>query len=461
MKKIFTKGLMFGVIGLLLVSCGSETDPIVEQVVPVVEEAIEDVVLPPPVVVEEIELQDQAEAIAAPVLESADESVEVVEAEPEVEVETAETVEDGLGVDPWPRDQFGYGIHAHAVATSGQDPKIPMEIISQQLGLDWVKVQLRWSDVYPDPPAQMDPDAQWWFYDGAVDQADKNGLNLMLSVVSAPQWTRSIAEKHGPPDDYQEWARFMETLMMRYRGRVHAIELWNEQNLDREWMAPNGLNAADYVEFAQIAENVIHAIDPNVIVISGALSPTGWDDHTARNDQAFLGELVAAGLLDIVDCVGAHHNGYNLPPDVAYDATSEYSEAETSTFRGPFDNPHPSWSFYTTLNGYVDTIRAAGYDTKLCVTEFGYGSSEEYGVYPPGFEYYADNTLQEQAAFTTQAYQQMHDSGDVMLSFLFNLDLGPKGGTPDGDDNVGYSVLDKNGVPRPVFGAIAEMEKRP
>ena len=52
----------------------------------------------------------------------------------------------------------------------------------------------------------------------------------------------------------------------------------------------------------------------------------------------------------------------------------------------------------------------------------------------------------------------MRNSGDVWLAFVFNYDFGNKGGGPT-DDPVPYSIVDTNGVPRPAFGALAEMEK--
>jgi hypothetical protein len=52
----------------------------------------------------------------------------------------------------------------------------------------------------------------------------------------------------------------------------------------------------------------------------------------------------------------------------------------------------------------------------------------------------------------------MHDSGDVWLAFLFNYDFGNKSGGPT-DDPVVYSIIDVDGVPRPAFGAVANMPK--
>jgi hypothetical protein len=66
--------------------------------------------------------------------------------------------------------------------------------------------------------------------------------------------------------------------------------------------------------------------------------------------------------------------------------------------------------------------------------------------------------LEEQAQYIVQAFQQMHDSGNVWLAFLFNFDFGNKGDGPT-DDPVPYSLINTEGVPRPAFEALASMEK--
>ena len=356
---------------------------------------------------------------------------------------------------PWPADQFGYGIQIHGNATVG-DPIPVMDSVKNQLGLQWVKIQIQWFLVRPDAETE-----QWFFYDGVIDEANNAGLNVMLSVVSAPPYLRSAGNHIGPPDDYQQMAIFLDELITRYDGKIAAIEVWNEQNLDREWQTANGVSPEDYVRFLEIANNAIKAADPNIIVITGAMAPTGGGDGIAwLDDFAWLDRALAAGMLDHADCLGAHHNGYNIPPDVAFDQTGGLAEAGTAVFRGPFDNPHHSWSFFTTLDTYADKIQAIDPNMKICVTEFGWASSEGYDEWPQGFEFARDNTLDEQAAFLVQAYNQMRDSGDVWLTFAFNYDFGNKGSGPT-DDPVPYSIVDLNGVPRPAFGAIASMEKRP
>ena len=354
---------------------------------------------------------------------------------------------------PWPVDKFGYGVQIHGNATVG-DPIFTMDTVQNQLGLDWVKMQLQWWLVHPEPGT-----GQWFFYDGVIDEAANHNRNLMVSVVGSPNWTRAAANHTGPPDDFNEYALFLTELINRHPGKIDAIEVWNEQNLDREWQTSSGINPEEYVRFLEVAYNAIKAADPDIIVISGALSPTGPGDWVRwADDFEYMDRALAAGMLNYADCVGAHHNGYNIAPDVAFDQTGTVAEAATAQFRGPFDNPHHSWSFKTTVDTYAQKVQAYNPEMKLCMTEFGWASSEGYESTPEGFSFALDNTLQEQADYVVQAFQQMHDSGDVWLAFLFNYDFGNKGSSIL-DDTVPYSIIDINGVPRPAFGAVANMEK--
>jgi hypothetical protein len=359
---------------------------------------------------------------------------------------------------PW--GEFGYGIAAHGIGM----PYYTMDQVKKQLGMDWVKQQVRW-DHFSTEPGQMD----WSGYDAMVDAAAERDLKVMLSVVGAPDWTRTYFDDNpqaAPPNDLAQFADFLGDLVDRYQGRIHAIEVWNEQNLDREWDTEEGVKAERYVEMLRLAFQVIKSRDPNIIVISGALSPTGVTAQDAGNpdryivvdDFTYLQQMIDAGFLNYADCVGAHHNGINMPPDVAWD---EGYNDPTANFRGPFDSPHPSWSFKSTLWGYRDLIEQAGRNTPLCVTEFGWATTEGFDGTPPGFEFAEDNTLEEQATWDIQAFQLMREWGFVHLAFLWNLDYSYKGGIGATDPNAPYSILDLKGAPRPAYDALSAMPKIP
>ncbi len=347
---------------------------------------------------------------------------------------------------------FGYGIQAQLHMNTRQT----LDQV-EQLGMGWVKQQIRWADLEP-----QSGQPNWDALDKIFSRASERNTKVLIGIVDAPDWARSVTAegKAGPPNDPQLYVNYVSQLVQRYKGAVHAVEIWNEQNLEREWYTAGGLSAADYMTLLTPTAEAIHQIDPGIIVISGALTPTGVDDGVlAIDDFRYLQQLIDAGLLDHVDCVGAHHNGYNITPDTPYDNVPPDPGA---FFRGPFDNPHHSWSFYSTLTGYHDLVAAAGRDTPLCVTEFGWATVEGMDGDPrESFEFAHDNTLQEQASNIVSAFQLMHDWGFVRLAILFNLDFSPKAGGNTQDDATLYSILTPNGGPRPAFDAVSAMPKPP
>ena len=360
---------------------------------------------------------------------------------------------------PEPASGFGYGIQSHVFVG---DNNYFLGVITD-LGFNWVKMQVRWLDL------QQNPDGIFWdVLDGAMNDACAKGLRVMLSVVAAPEWTRanSLPAPEGqeaPPDDPQAYADFIAELINRYPGKIGAIEVWNEMNLEREWNTAAGVNVADYVSLLQAAHTTIKALDPSIVVISGALSPTGITCNgtfpacaggrpIVVDDVTYLRGFINAGGLDYADCIGVHSNGTNLPPTA--DGANP-PPREGYTFTGPWDNPHYSWALKSQVETYATVL---GSSRPQCVTEFGYASAVN-GVYPPNFGFAADVSEEEQGQYLVDAFNFMRDSGQVRMAFLFNLDYGPKGGDPATDDNVIFSILTKDGIPRPAFDALGAMPK--
>jgi hypothetical protein len=349
---------------------------------------------------------------------------------------------------------FGYGIQ---VQENYDLQDYYYELVANRLGLNWVKQQIRWEVMEPEQG-----NIDFSVLDLVVPAAAKHNLKLMLSVVTSPEWALPAGAAEGkgsPPSDFQYYADYLTAVLERYPGQIHAIEIWNEMNIDREWYDPQyGISAERYVELLGVAERAIHAVDPGVIVISGALSPTGWNDETARDDFRYFDELIAAGLLNYADCVGAHHNGINVPPLARWD-DPESLGPKPENYTGPWDNPHHSWSFRSTLEYYYNAIVAAGGTQRLCITEFGWPTSEGVGGAPEGFGFALDNTLEEQAEYIVTAYEWLAEWEGAWIAYLWNLNYSPMAGGDPNNDNVPYSILAPDGSPRPAFEAVAAMPK--
>jgi polysaccharide biosynthesis protein PslG len=350
---------------------------------------------------------------------------------------------------------YAVGIQVqHSISLDPEIQNIWMNDV-EELGLNWIKQQVRWYNIEPEK-GQYD----WSALDLALPIAAERNIKVLISVVAAPDWAREPGvdlSAEGPPADPQDFVDFVIAILDRYPGMIHAIEVWNEQNIDREWMSIQGLSAANYVTLLRETYQAVKNLDPGIIVVSGALSPTGGLEIggvvRAINDFDFMDRLIAAGMLNYTDCVGAHHNGYNVGPSYTWDNIPPNPDAE---FRGPFDNPHHSWSFRSTLQTYANKIAVAGGDQRLCVTEFGWPTVEDLDGYPEGFGFALDNTLEDQAAYTIEAINNMEEWGIAWLAFIWNLNYGPQAGWSTDSDNTPYSFIGPDWARRPVYDAVRE-----
>jgi hypothetical protein len=342
---------------------------------------------------------------------------------------------------------FDYGIQAHVI---GQDLGPIFDVI-RQLGFRWLKVQVEWKH-HEGTKGRYG----WASIDRVVNAAHLNGVKLLLSVVKAPAWARSPgtdSSVEGPPANPQDYADFVGAMAARYRGRVHAYEIWNEQNLHYEW-GNEPLDANRYVKLLKLAYHAIKVQDPGAVVVSGALTPAGTvvnpsGQTKAIDDRTYLQQMYNAGLRYCCDAIGVHPSGFANPPD------SRVGEGPA----GPSHNDHASFFFRSTMEEYR-TIMVINGDGKkrLWPTEFGWSSFHGLGAPPPAdYQYANHNTEEDQASYIVRAYQMAKAWGWVGPMFLWNLNYGPVSGKFD--EKAGFGIVYPNWSPRPAFHALASMPK--
>jgi hypothetical protein len=326
---------------------------------------------------------------------------------------------------------FGYGIQ---IDPYGDRPQAIGMI--QSMGFGWVKFQLPWKDFEGSPGAKNFPD-------DVIGQLSGAGLKILVSIVKAPNWARpgnTDFSVEGPPADPGTYADYVGAFAARYKGKVQAIEVWNEQNLWYEW-GHEPLDPGRYVTLLCRAYNAIKAQDPGMVVVSGALTPTGLNDgSTAIDDFVYLQRMYAAGAKGCFNAVGAHPSGYNNPPDAKFG----YSNPAEPSFKN-----HPSFFFRDTMERYRAVMVANGDSAKrIWPTEFGWAST---GSPHPGYEYAAQNTADEQAQFIVRAYQMMKSWGWVGPAFLWNLNYNLT--APD-KELAAFGIAG-----RPAYSALQSMPK--
>ena len=355
---------------------------------------------------------------------------------------------------------FGYGIQAYAL-----DPDNAQRTLRHvnDLGFTWLKQQVRWKEMEPTRGRR-----QYGKLDDLIRRADAANVNVLFSVVTAPAWARepnadlSVA---GPPANNADFADYVGDLAGRYCGRsLKAIEVWNEQNLHYEW-GNLPLEARNYVALLRATSAQIRAACPSMLIISGALTPAGNNGArqsrggtAAVDDFEYLRQMLAAGMADYVDAIGAHPSGYNVPPTARHpNYCSVIAQTGMANFGSGCDNnsPHHSFSFRSTMEGYntIANVHRAGH-LKIVATEFGWAvSSKRY----PGYGYAQDNDYQEQAEWTVKAYRMMRDWPWAGPAFLWNLNFRVAGA---GTEREQWGIVTSDWSPLPVYDALKRETRR-
>ena len=263
---------------------------------------------------------------------------------------------------------------------------------------------------------------------GVIDQAHGAGFRVLLSIVGEP------GQMAPNPTGYtQEFVNFLGGVASL---GPDAIEVWNEQNIDREW--PNGqISPQSYTAMLSSAWNAIKGANGNVMVISGAPAPTGFFGGgctgSGCDDLAFIRGMAAAGAANYMDCVGVHYNEGILSPD-----------ARSGDPRG---NSGHYTRYYPTM---FETYAATFPGKPLCFTELGYLSAEGYGALPSSFAWAGNVTVANQAAWLGRAVTIARNSGRVRLLIVWNVDATRF----DSDPQAGYAIV-RPGGNCPACGPLA------
>lgn len=319
-------------------------------------------------------------------------------------------------------------------------------------GLNWVKQQVPWRDVERAPGKYY-----WTELDNLVQSMQARGLSILFSVVKAPDFFKEPALRgsaHGPPADAAHFRTFMRALVGRYVGRVQAYEIWNEQNLAREWGAVDDTAYGEFLELLKQGYLAVKEIDPNAIVVMGALTPTGVNDpKIAVDDLTYLKRLLALNQGEAgryFEALGVHPNGgANAPDDTRLNPA--HSKA---TCNGGWAN-HDSFFFNRYAQLYQALLDAGVTGKTVWMTEFGWAVTAQPAE---GYEYARCNSENDQAGFITRAFEKVRaETPYVTHLFIWNLNFQQI--EPATDEKWAFGIVRKDLSGRPAYAAVRAMPK--
>ena len=207
--------------------------------------------------------------------------------------------------------------------------------MARDMGVVWIKQQFPWAEI----EFRQDPNRPYWDvkndqsawdkFDDIVSLAEERGLRIIARIDSAPEWARydesmdpGVREvlksnpKYPPsPGHLDDFGLFVEEFVKRYKGRIAAIQVWNEPNLKEEW--PSGVNANEYVKLLQRANLSAKSVDPNIIILAAPLATNNerLELNGNLNELDYLQAMYYAEARPYFDAMSANAYGKEFPPE--------------------------------------------------------------------------------------------------------------------------------------------------
>jgi hypothetical protein len=172
---------------------------------------------------------------------------------------------------------------------------------ARSAGAGIVRLEVSWREVVHGPPTvpsnPADPAYDFSVVDAAVRDANAQGLDVMLTIASAPDW----AEGPGRPDssvapsgswkpDTNALGAFARAVATRYSGvfappgqgvlpHVRYYQAWNEPNLldylTPQWQGNTGVAAPYYARMLNAFYDGVKSVNGGDVVVSAGLAPYG------------------------------------------------------------------------------------------------------------------------------------------------------------------------------------------
>jgi len=334
-----------------------------------------------------------------------------------------------------------------------------MRLISEA-GIKWIRQEFTWEDIEIHGKGDFEDRRQkpyqsaWAKYDQIVDLADKYDLKIMARLSNPPTWTRAATETIGtfaPPDKLSDYGDFAAAVATRYQGRIAAYQIWNEPNIFPEW-GYYPINAADYTALLKEGYTRVKQVDPQAIVVMGALAATIEIDRQRRyapdgnvvspgglSDVLFLQQLYDAGAAPYFDVLAMQ--GYGL-------------------WSGPTDRRMQPRVLNFSRPLYIRDVMVRNGDAykAIWLSELSWSALPPESGLPP---LYGQVTLAQQARYTALAYQRMEQEwpwlGVGFYWFFKQADEREKVNNPQ----YYFRMMEPDFTPLPVYDALKQQSHQP
>lgn len=231
----------------------------------------------------------------------------------------------------WTNDAPDSAFGVHTFSTTRHN------LMAKAIGANWVRLHGP-GGTSTDWSALEARRGQYNFDDAIVERYRKHHLKILGNIQTAPPWASYLKdfykgtnaprawESSGgyiPPKDLESFARYVRTLVARYKGQIDVYEFWNEPYWCAFWdkcdyppwpgepAAPAAF--ANYVRLLRLAEQNARSVDPALKFIGFCTAITPDRAGGAFSGREWTTGVRQAGGADYCDVVSFHHYEPNAP----------------------------------------------------------------------------------------------------------------------------------------------------
>ncbi|MGD2052009.1 MAG: hypothetical protein PVI35_05985 [Acidimicrobiia bacterium] len=190
-----------------------------------------------------------------------------------------------------------FGMHVNKLGVHETWPPIGVGTLRLwDTGTNWARIEPE-PDVLQDPAGWEGPARRIERY---VTYAEEHvpDAHIIYTMGMTPEWAGP--DRTLPPDDLEDWRRYVRAVAERFQGRIGYWEIWNEANIARFWQG----SMEDLVELTRIASEELRNVDPANALVA--------PDFTTVNR---FEEFLAAGGGEYVDVLAFHEYPSLRPED--------------------------------------------------------------------------------------------------------------------------------------------------
>jgi len=161
-----------------------------------------------------------------------------------------------------------YGINAHLAENT-----VLKKIKDADIG--WIRIDIPWKNI-----ERQRGVFNYTNIDRVVNYAHNNNLSILGILAYTPDWANNKGENH-PPNNVNDWKRFVNRTVKRYKLKIKHWNIWNEPNLNDFFVgSPN-----EYVNYIlQPAVQTIRSIDSSAKIVGPEVSyltspKSRWDKY--------------------------------------------------------------------------------------------------------------------------------------------------------------------------------------